>query len=660
MVTITRLISEEEMNKNIVCALVAIAALALGSVLFLYGHSLAAPVADQPPGSLAQETGELLATSAVTLDPEPHPILSDINVRRAIAYCTDKDALVAAAYPELTPGERLELIADTILHYSSWAYSEPEMTYAYDPQAGEDLLEAAGWLLPPAGDIRMKAGNELVLTVKSMTSDLRLAFLPVFESQMYACGIRVIRDHRENYDWLGFRDFEAGEYAWMWDEEVTGVDGLYACEQVPSPDNGWVGQNLVGWCNQDASDAIIQASDTTLPQEERQGYFATFINLFAEDMPVLPLFFREGTTNLWEHIDLNLETYAQTEDLTPAGTGGTDLTYLDYLGNELNVMAPAGAVTQTVTLRYYPLVANSHPLPEGMLATNAFRLNALLAWVPQDAFEFVEPITFTVAYNPDQIKYHLLEHTLVLYAWDEEAEEWVDASETCPEGERYKQVDMDANLFTVRVCHLSEFSLHGRGWESVRMGVNYGLDEVAGMYDIGHTFSITVTDSVGTLKATATALTEAGGEGTGTGPDFAWSDGFWVQEDDWSDPNLDILPGDLVHFQSDDGFSETVQVGTVTARLNPITDSASGTITAPGFTEHLEAFAGFWGSFWEQFIINPAGGYFFVYFESHDLEPGEQVSVGYWEPDGDAVINVFITPEYGEYYLPIVLKPVAP
>jgi peptide/nickel transport system substrate-binding protein len=658
-----RLISEGKMKKSTVCALVTIAALALVSVFILSGHSLAASVADQPVNLPAQETGELLTTSAITLDPVPHPILSDINVRRAIAYCTNKDALVAAAYPELTESEQLELISVTYLHPSNWAYTEPQMTYAYNPSTGADLLDAAGWLLPPGGDFRLKEGKELVLTVKSTTNELRLEYLPVFESQMNACGIRVIRMHKDNLDWLFVRDFEAGNYAWAWGEEPGGEDLLYACDSVPSQDNGWAGQNYTGWCNEEATEAIIQANDTTLSQEERQALYATFIDLFAEDMPVLPLFFWYGTTDYWywEHIDLNLETYAQTYDLTPAGTGDTGLSYYDHLGNELNVIAPAGAVTQTVTLSYDPLLADTELLPGEMIETNAFRLTALLAGVPQDDFAFTEPLTLTVAYNPDQIVYRLLEHTLVLYALDEETGEWVDASESCPEGERYKQLDMDANLFTVRVCHLSEFSLNGEGG-NVRMGVNYGLDEAAGMYEVGHTFSITVTDSIGTLKATATVDTEPATEGdcTGTGPDFACSDGFWVQQDDWSDPNLDILPGDLVYFQSDEDFSETIEVGTVTARLNPLTDSASGTITAPGFTEHLEAFAGYWGWFWEQFIIDPAGGYFFVYFESHDLEPGNQVSIGYDEPDRDAVRNVFYTPEYGEYYLPIVLKPAVP
>lgn len=643
------------MNKHAFLALFSVAVLLLGSALFFNGPSLAAQVVEGPDTALVQPIDRVQTASAVSLEPQPHPILSDIRIRRAIAHCTNKDGLVAAAYPGLTPSEREALISDTFLHPSSWAYSEPAVIYAFNPETGMSLLEDAGWVLPSGGEIRMKDGRELVLTVRTTGSEMRLAFLPVFENQMHTCGIHVIRDHRGNLDWLHFRDFEAAEYAWILDPEEPGGVELFACQSIPSPDNGWNGQNYTGWCNQEASEAITQASDTSLSQEERQAFYATSIDLFAEDVPVLPLFFRDGSTDAWEHMDFNLETYAQDEDLTPEGTGGSPLTYFDYVGNEHAAAAPSGAVTQTVTLQFYPLVVNSKELPDGMVSTNAFRLSALLAGVPQESFLFSEPLTLTVQYDPESIVYHVRENSLALYAWDEGLGDWMDAAETCPPGQRYSWLDTGANLYEVRVCHLSEFSLFGVGGESIRMGVNYGLDEAAGMYEIGHTFTITVTDSGGTPKATATGVTEAGGEDSGTGPDFAWSDGFWVRQGDWSDPALDILPGDWVHFQSDDGFSESIQVGTITASLNPATDSATGSITAPGFDAELEAFAGYWGWFWQDFTVQPDGSEFYVDFAPHDLEPGTQVSVGYREPDLDHVINVFTTPQH-EIYLPFALR----
>ena len=102
----------------------------------------------------------------------PHPILSDVRVRRAIAYCTDKAGLLAAAYPDLTPAQRQALIADTFIRPTSWAYTAPATTYPYAPATGQTLLDQAGWTLEPGATYRTRGGKELVLTLRTTTCRL--------------------------------------------------------------------------------------------------------------------------------------------------------------------------------------------------------------------------------------------------------------------------------------------------------------------------------------------------------------------------------------------------------------------------------------------------------------------------------------------------------
>ena len=69
----------------------------------------------------------------------------------------------------------------------------------------------------------------------------------------------------------------------------------------------------------------------------------------------------------------------------------------------------------------------------------------------------------------------------MLQVWDGPNEMWMDAIETCPEEDRYRQdLDMANKLFFVNVCHLSEFRLVGQG-ANIRMGADYAVDEAAGM-----------------------------------------------------------------------------------------------------------------------------------------------------------------------------------
>ncbi|MFX1355608.1 MAG: ABC transporter substrate-binding protein [Promethearchaeota archaeon] len=393
--------------------------------------------------------------------PAPHPILSDVNVRKAIAYCTNKDQIIAAAYPHLTPEQREELVMDTFVLKTSWAYTTPATTYPYNPTTGQALLDAAGWTLPSGDDIRTKDGKQLVLTLTTSDALWRQIFLAVFETQMEVCGIRIIRNHQPGPWWFGddtglfVRDFELGEFAWVGEDDPGGYE-LYACDQIALPTNGWSGWNSMGWCNEAASDAITSASNTELPQEQRKAHYATFIDLFAEDMPSLPLFLRENSY-AWEHIDFNLQTFTQEADAAPGET--TVLAYTDYSGNQGTITVPPGGVTETITLAYTPLVAPANGPPGNLETAVVFRLRALLSGVPQDIYSFAEPVTITVPYTVTDIGGISDEDSLTLYYWD--GDSWEDASQTCPPGEQYSHLDTAQNLLEVRVCHITEFALMG-------------------------------------------------------------------------------------------------------------------------------------------------------------------------------------------------------
>ena len=115
----------------------------------------------------------------------------------------------------------------------------------------------------------------------------------------------------------------------------------------------------------------------------------------------LPLFWRDPATGqpseTCEHIDFNLETYSQDAELTPAAA--TTLNTTDYAGNAGSVQVPAGAVAQSTTLSYYPLVASTYAAPQGKTLVRPFRLTAALQGVPQAAFEFSTPVALAVRYD---------------------------------------------------------------------------------------------------------------------------------------------------------------------------------------------------------------------------------------------------------------------
>jgi hypothetical protein len=171
---------------------------------------------------------------------------------------------------------------------------------------------------------------------------------------------------------------------------------------------------------------------------------------------------------------------------------------------------------------------------------------------------------------------------------------------------------------------------------------NYGHDWVEGNYEAGHAMWITVTDSLGAVKATAS------GE---TGPISWWGgqSGFSTSENvPWDGPQPDIQTGDWVYAALDNGQTSAARIGTIDGTLDIDEDTVSGDIHAPWFTEMLNADCGVWeeNGPGTGFMVDPDGGTYFCDFTDMgwDLQPGQMVGVEYQEPDGDWVINVFQEP----------------
>lgn len=257
-----------------------------------------------PEGGEAAATDESeptqVGTEAYTT---PHPILSDVRVRQAIAYCTNRLELIQSVYPFLSEEEQQNLLMDSFVPQGHWALAEDITVYSFDPEQGNALLDEVGWTLPEgselgSGAVRQNAeGEPLSLSFTTTDAQFRQTWATVFEQQMLNnCGIQIIRTHAPASWWFGGasglqrRDFELGAYAWVGEPDPKGQT-LYACNQIPLPSNNWEGQNYMGWCNETASRAIL-AANNKLDREERIEEYASFQREFTADMVSLPVFQR--------------------------------------------------------------------------------------------------------------------------------------------------------------------------------------------------------------------------------------------------------------------------------------------------------------------------------------------------------------------------------
>jgi ABC-type transport system substrate-binding protein len=226
---------------------------------------------------------------------KPHPILGDIRVRQAIAYCTNRPELIASVYAFVD--DPSTLLMDTFIPTNHWAHASGVMQYPFDAEKGKALLEEAGWTLGEGATYRSNAnGDELALHFTTTNAAFRQTWGGVFVSNMADCGVNIIPLYAPAAWWFGDttgvarRDYELGAFAWVGTADPGG-ETLYACDQIPLPSNGWAGQNAMGWCHEAAS-AAIKAANNTLDRDERIAQYAIVQQEFAKDMVSLPLFNR--------------------------------------------------------------------------------------------------------------------------------------------------------------------------------------------------------------------------------------------------------------------------------------------------------------------------------------------------------------------------------
>jgi peptide/nickel transport system substrate-binding protein len=88
------------------------------------------------------------------------------------------------------------------------------------------------------------------------------------------------------------RSFDAAIYTAVGGDDPQ-FQGQYNCAAVPTEQNGWVGQNYTGFCNEQVDEALKQSetnAEVTLYREKRKPFIETFFQAWTQEVPVIPLF----------------------------------------------------------------------------------------------------------------------------------------------------------------------------------------------------------------------------------------------------------------------------------------------------------------------------------------------------------------------------------
>ncbi len=219
-----------------------------------------------------------------------HPALADRRVRQALLLALDREAISDSLFEGRQP------VALSNVHPLDAFFSEEVTRWPHDPARAQALLEEAGWTPGPGGVRVNAAGERLSLSFSTTAGDrIRELVQQVLQGMWKAVGVEVeIRNQPARVlfgQTLNRREFDGMvQFAWIAAPDNVPRTTLHS-SNIPSPANGWTGQNYTGF-NDARADQLIDALEVTCEAEPRRALWAELQQLYTEELPALPLFFR--------------------------------------------------------------------------------------------------------------------------------------------------------------------------------------------------------------------------------------------------------------------------------------------------------------------------------------------------------------------------------
>ncbi|MDX9860926.1 MAG: peptide ABC transporter substrate-binding protein [Rhodospirillales bacterium] len=219
-----------------------------------------------------------------------NPILADKRVRHALIHALDREAISRQLFAGRQP------VAHTSVSPLDEVHAEDIPHYAHDPKRAVRLLNEAGWERTRNGVRTNAEGEPLTLEIITTAGNRsRELVQQVLQSQWRQVGIDVrIRNQPARVMFgqsLTERKFPAmAMYAWMTSPENVPRTTLHSAH-IPNPANGYAGQNYPGFRNAEMDD-LIERIEVELDVEKRKDLWKRLQEIYVEELPSIPLYFR--------------------------------------------------------------------------------------------------------------------------------------------------------------------------------------------------------------------------------------------------------------------------------------------------------------------------------------------------------------------------------
>ncbi|MEZ4743246.1 MAG: ABC transporter substrate-binding protein [Bdellovibrionota bacterium] len=246
-----------------------------------------------------------------------NPILTDLNIRKALLYSIDRKSLIT----KFTANTGL--LADSPVHPKDPLYSSRKEQYQYDLSIAAKLLDESGWRLSPSiaastGGYRKKDNDilELDLTIGDGVP-LRRSIAQELIDGWKKLGIKINLKVERQGQFID-RIVQQAKYtgmALLASHQLADVPPIAMLDsrEIPGYRNKYQGQNSGAWISKIA-DANFDRLKVETDMEKRRILSNAVLEEVDEQVPILPLFFY-GSTAL---TPVSLENYKITGHQYPA------------------------------------------------------------------------------------------------------------------------------------------------------------------------------------------------------------------------------------------------------------------------------------------------------------------------------------------------------
>ncbi|MBT4889907.1 MAG: peptide ABC transporter substrate-binding protein [Rhodospirillales bacterium] len=219
-----------------------------------------------------------------------NPILDDVRVRRALVYSIDRSAISKQLFAGRQP------VANNSINPLDEMYADNIPVLEYNPKKAAQLLADAGWTTLKQGVRQNTKSDKLILEFMTTAGNrTRELVQQVLQSQWKKQGIevRIINQPARVFfgETLTERKYTGlGMYAWISSPENVPRTTLHSAE-IPSVQNAYSGQNYPGFQNSEM-DLLIDTIEIELNKDKRRQLWRRIQEIYIDEVPVIPLFFR--------------------------------------------------------------------------------------------------------------------------------------------------------------------------------------------------------------------------------------------------------------------------------------------------------------------------------------------------------------------------------